>query len=117
MSDLDDVREQLREFVRERDWAQFHDPKNLVMALVSEAGELAAELRWVKSDEADDACRAPELRARVADEVADVAICLVLLADRLGLDLAGEMTRKIAKNRQKYPADASRGRALPPRGE
>ncbi len=109
------LRDELREFVRERDWAQFHDPKNLVMALVSEAGELAAGPRWVRSDAADAACKEPELRARVADEVADVGICLVLLAERLGLDLGAEMKRKIAKNREKYPADVSRGRALPPR--
>ena len=111
MDRLDELRHELRAFVRERDWEQFHDPKNLIMAVVSEAGELAAELRWVPSDQADAWCKDEAQRARVADELADVALTLTMLADRVGLDLVDCMRAKLAKNRAKYPAEKVRGRS------
>lgn len=111
MSDrLDQVFADLRDFVRERDWEQFHDPKNLAMAVASEAGELVAELRWVKGEEADAFCADPENRQRVADEIADVAATLFMLADRIGLDLPEAIHAKMKKNRAKYPADEWRGK-------
>jgi NTP pyrophosphatase (non-canonical NTP hydrolase) len=78
--------------------------------VASEAGELLSELRWVASDQADAWCAVPDNRARVADEVADVAITLMMLADRLGLDLAEVMRAKLEKNRQKYPREEWRGK-------
>jgi NTP pyrophosphatase (non-canonical NTP hydrolase) len=110
MDRLDDVIRELREFVRERDWEQFHDPKNLAMAVAAEAGELVAELRWVPGPEADDHCRDPAYREAIADEAADVAITLLMFADRVGLDLVAEARRKLEKQRAKYPADRVRGR-------
>ena len=104
----------LRQFVAERDWAQFHDPKNLAMLVASEAGELVAEYRWVRGDEADAHSRAPEPRARVAAEIADVGIALLLLCDRIGLDFTEAIADKLAKNAVRYPADKSRGRAYCP---
>ena len=101
----------LRQFVAERDWAQFHDPKNLAMLVASEAGELVAEYRWVRGDEADTHSCTPESRARVADEIADVGIALLLLCDRIGLDLTEAVADKLAKNAVRYPVDKSRGRA------
>jgi dCTP diphosphatase len=106
---LEALHQELREFVRERDWEQFHDPKNLAMAVASEAGELLAELRWVPSDQADEWCRDPDNRARLADEVADVAITLFMLSDRVGLDLPDTMRAKMVKNRRRYPAEKVRG--------
>lgn len=103
----------LRRFVAERDWAQYHDPKNLAMLLASETGELVAEYRWVHSAEADRHSRTPAFRARIADEIGDVGIALVLLCDRIGLDLLSAMEAKLAKNREKYPAATWRGRAFP----
>ena len=100
----------IRAFVQEREWEPFHDPKNLAMAVVSEAGELAAELRWVPGHDADAHCKDPAHREAIADEVADVAITLFMLADRIGLDLRAAMTRKLEKNRAKYPVEAWRGR-------
>ena len=100
----------IRAFVRERDWEQFHDPKNLAMALASEAGELLGELRWVPSDDADRFAREPESRARIEDEAADVAITLLMFCDRVGIDLPAAIARKVAKNAERYPADAVRGR-------
>jgi dCTP diphosphatase len=101
----------LRAFVDERDWARFHDPKNLAMLLASEAGELLAEYRWIANDAADAASRDPPLRARVAAEIGDVGIALLLLCDRIGIDLHEAMAAKLEVNRRKYPVDQSRGRA------
>lgn len=110
---LGSILEELRAFTRERDWERFHDPKNLAMAVASEAGELAAELRWIAGAESDAFCRAPDSRARVADEIADVLITTLMLADRIGLDVPEAVRAKMAKNRAKYPVERARGRAEP----
>lgn len=115
---LANVLSELRAFVAERDWEQFHDPKNLAMAVVSEAGELAAEYRWVSNTEADEWTKEPKNRERVAMEAADVGIALVLFTERAGVDLIDAMKRKVEQNRRNYPAEASRGRAeRPPEGK
>lgn len=108
---FDDLTASLRRFVAEREWQQFHDPKNLAMLLASEAGELVAEYRFVPGDASDAISREPRARARIADEIADVTIAVLLLADRIGLDLARAVEDKIAKNALRYPVEASRGRA------
>lgn len=104
----------VRAFVAAREWAPFHDPKNLAMALASEAGELLAELRWVDNSDADRVCADPAKHVRVADELADVLIVALLLADRLGVDAPDVIRRKLAKNALKYPVEGSRGKADPP---
>ncbi len=108
------LRDELRAFVAERDWSQFHDPKNLAMLVASEAGELLAEYRWVKNDAADEHSRSPAARARIAAEIGDVAIALVLLGDRIGIDIMAAAREKLAHNRVKYPVETSRGRAERP---
>ncbi|MFK7990436.1 MAG: nitrate reductase associated protein [Sandaracinaceae bacterium] len=100
---MSDVREAIRAFVAEREWEPFHDPKNLAMAVASEAGELCGELRWVASDEADAFASRPEVRARLEDEAADVAVCLFMFCDRVGIDLDAAIGRKLLKNAEKYP--------------
>jgi dCTP diphosphatase len=100
---LEGMLDNVRAFVREREWESFHDPKNLAMAIASEAGELCAELRWVPSAEADAHCQAPETRQRVLDELADVAICVLMLSDRLGVDLSEAVHDKLARIRDTYP--------------
>jgi NTP pyrophosphatase (non-canonical NTP hydrolase) len=111
MSDrLDDLTARLRAFVAERDWAQFHDPKNLAMAVASEAGELLAEYRWVADDQADAWSSEPNNRQRVAMEAADVGIALLLLCDRVGVNLVEAMSEKIAVNARNYPVSLSKGR-------
>jgi NTP pyrophosphatase (non-canonical NTP hydrolase) len=114
MSDLERVMTLLRQFTAERDWGQFHDPKNLAMLLASEAGELVALLRWVPNGEADAFVRAAGSRAAFEAEVADVAIAVLLLCDRAGIDLAGAVEAKIAANAAKYPVELSRGHARTP---
>ena len=108
------VLEELRAFVREREWEQFHDPKNLAMAVVSEAGELAAEFRWIANDEADEWSSRPENRTRLEAEAADIGIALLLFCDRTGIDLLEAVLGKIVMNRQNYPVEKSRGRSERP---
>ncbi|MCB9597434.1 MAG: hypothetical protein H6719_32230 [Sandaracinaceae bacterium] len=103
MADLTGALEAIRAFVRDRAWEPFHDPKNLAMAVASEAGELVAELRWVASERADEATREPETHARLTDEAADVAITLLMFCDRAGIDLAAAIPRKLDKNALRYP--------------
>lgn len=106
-----DVVGELREFVKERDWQQYHDLKNLSMLLASEAGELLSELRWIRSDEIDRWIERADNRARVARELGDVGIALLLLCDRLEMDVLNLVRQKIEENRATYPATASRGMA------
>jgi len=106
--------EELRGFVAERDWSQFHDPKNLTMLLASEAGELVAEYRWVQNDKADAFSHEPEARQRIANEIGDVGIALMLLCDRTGIDLQTAMRDKLARNRERYPVAHAKGRATRP---
>ena len=108
--------EELRHFVAERDWRQFHDPKNLAMLLASEAGELLAEYRGVRSEKADEFSREPDARQRIVNEIGDVGIALLLLCDRTGIDLQTAMRDKLARNRQRYPVEHSKGRATRPVG-
>lgn len=105
--DLEVLRDALREFARARDWEQFHSPKNLVMALAGECGELLEHFQWLTAEES--AALPPEKRGAVEDEMADVLLYLIRLADRLHVDLVEVSHRKIVKNGQKYPADQVRG--------
>ncbi len=100
---LEDVLQRLRRFTSERNWSRFHDPKNLAMLVSSEAGELLHLFRWVTNDDADAFAARPENRGAVEEEIADVAIGVLLLADRVGVDLLEIVRSKIARNAQKYP--------------
>jgi NTP pyrophosphatase (non-canonical NTP hydrolase) len=111
---LHDLVRDLRAFVEVREWSQFHDPKNLAMLVASEAGELVAEYRWVRGDEADGRSREPEARARIAAEIADVGLGLLLLCDRIGLDLVEAMRAKLARNAERYPVATSKGKSERP---
>lgn len=113
MDRLDAMMENVRAFVREREWEPFHDPKNLAMAIASEAGELCAELRWTSNAEADAFCAEAEARRRIVDELADVAICVFMMADRVGVDVPEIVHDKLARIRDRYPVELTRGRAEP----
>jgi NTP pyrophosphatase (non-canonical NTP hydrolase) len=107
---LEEVRAQLQAFVAERDWAQFHTPKNLAASVAIEAGELLEQFQW--TDPAPDELAAdPAWRQRVEEELADVALLTLLLGERLGIRLEDAMQRKLAKNAQRYPAQEFRGSA------
>ncbi len=109
MHSLTDLKNQLREFARNRDWEQFHSPKNLAMAMIVEAAELVEHFQWLT--EAQSQALNPEQREQVAQELADVFLYLVRLADRLDIDLMDAAQRKLVINAQKYPADKVRGSA------
>lgn len=109
MSELAALQERLRQFARDRDWEQFHAPKNLVMALIVEAGELVEHFQWLTANQSEDL--SPQKREAVAQEMADVFIYLLRLADRLNVDLLEAADRKIALNAKKYPAERVRGSA------
>lgn len=104
----------VRKFADDREWSGFHDPKNLAMALASEAGELLAILRWVANADADDFARAPENAVRIRHELADVGILLLLLCDRIGITLEDAIREKLKLNALKYPIAQSRGRSERP---
>lgn len=100
---------EFREFVAERDWSQFHTPKNLAMALAGEVGELLEHFQWLTGEQS--AALSPEQLEEVAHEIADVQIYLAALADRLGVEIGPAVERKMALNAAKYPADQARGSA------
>lgn len=104
----DEVRARLRAFVDERAWDAFHRPKDLALSLAVEAGELLEVFQW---RDLDAAALAPEDRRRIAEELADVAMYAMLLADKAGVDLLDAIARKLEENARKYPAEKARGRA------
>jgi NTP pyrophosphatase (non-canonical NTP hydrolase) len=107
---LTEFRDELRQFVQERDWEQFHTPKNLVMALAGEVGELIAEFQWLTPEQAASVMSDDESHAaRVRAEIGDVMIYLVGLADRLGIDLVNAARTKLADSARRYPVETHRG--------
>jgi dCTP diphosphatase len=107
---LDDLSAACRLFVEERDWAQFHNPRNLAMALSVEANELLELYLWAKDDGPQPIT--PERKTKVSGEAADVLLCLLNFCDRAGVDLAKALQDKLVVARKKYPADKVRGKAL-----
>lgn len=107
MSCFNDLKKRLADFAQERDWEQFHSPKNLAMALIVEAGELVEPLQWLSEEESRH-LSAGQHQA-ISEEAADVLLYLIRFADRLGIDLERAAWDKIEKNAAKYPADKVRG--------
>ena len=106
---LTSLQEQLRDFARERDWEQFHTPKNLAMALTVEASELQEIFQWLSAEQS--AALGPAQREATRDELADVLLYLCRLADVLDIDLMEAAQSKLKKNAVRYPADQVRGSA------
>ncbi len=98
----------LERFAAERNWAQFHSPKNLVMALTGEVGELSEIFQWMDEEQSKDAARHPDTAQAVQDELADVLMYLVRLASVLGVDLDAAARQKLEKNNRKYPIEKAR---------
>ena len=108
MSDsLHKLRDALRAFAAERDWDQFHSPRNLAAALSVEAAELLEPFQWLTDEQSRNL--SPEARTAVAQELADVLLYLIRLADKLDVDLAQAAVDKIARNAAKYPVSQSKG--------
>ena len=109
MTDIEKLQRRLQAFADQRDWNQFHSPKNLAMALIVEAGELAEHFQWLTQEESFG-LPADKLE-EVGEELADIFVYLVRLSDQLGIDLPAAVDRKIELNEKKYPADLVRGSA------
>lgn len=105
-----EITEKIRHFRDERDWAQFHNPKDMAIAISLEAGELLEHFLWKRPDEID--ARIEERRSEIESEIADIAIYLTELADNLGIDLLKAMEEKIRINGEKYPAERVKGSSM-----
>ena len=101
---LEEITEILRIFNHKRDWEQFHDAKNLALSISIEAAELNECFLWKNADEAD--------RTKVEEELADVFLCAIMLADKYGLDVKDICLKKIERNAQKYPVEKAKGKAI-----
>ncbi len=103
--------EAVAEFANRREWSQFHTPRNLLLALVGEVGELAAEMQWLPEFDRSTMESDPAKSAHITNELADVFTYLARLADVLGVDLIDAALAKLALNEDRYPEDQSRGRS------
>lgn len=107
--DIDSLQAELRNFAEERDWDKFHSPKNLAAALSVEAAELLEHFQWLT--EAESSALSMKQRHEVSEELADVLLYLIRLADKLDIDLVEAADRKLLKNAEKYPVEKSKGKS------
>lgn len=105
--DIQTLTQQLRQFAKDRDWEQFHSPKNLAMALSVEASELLEHFQWLTEDQSSNLN--PEKHDKVTEEVADVFLYLLRMSDQLGINLLDAATKKVVKNAEKYPVEKVKG--------
>jgi len=110
MNSFEETRQRLRDFSEVRDWDQFHTPKNLAMALIVEAAELVEHFQWLTGEQS--AALGAEKLAAVAEEIADIQIFLIRLADKLDIDIGRAVDKKMEINEHRYPAEKARGNAL-----
>lgn len=108
---LAELKARILAFARERDWEQFHAPKNLSMALAAEAGELMEHFLWSDPETSRAVARDSAKRGKIAEELADVVIYALEFANVAGLDVAAIVETKMAANAKKYPVEKARGRA------
>ncbi len=108
MSEIKTLTEKIKKFRDERDWMQFHNPKDVALSLVLEAAEVLEHFQWKKPQEVEDHAKA--CKDEIADELADVAMYLFELADNLGIDLSKAIDAKLAKNALKYPIEKAKGK-------
>ena len=109
--DIKAIQQELREFSQQRDWDQFHSPKNLAAALAVEAAELLELFQWLTEEQSYCISDEEQQRQAVTEELADVLLYLLRLADRLGIDLEAAAAMKIKKNAEKYPVELVKGDA------
>lgn len=107
MNTFDQIAEQIRNFRDQRDWMQFHSPKNLACSISIEANELLEHFQWSTTEQSQ--MLSEQKKAEIAHEIADVAIYLIELADNLGINLVEAIAKKLAINAAKYPAEKVRG--------
>jgi dCTP diphosphatase len=109
VSDLEILRGRMRQFADDRDWGKFHDPKSVLLALVGEVGELAELFQWLPAADAQELAQHEPLRTRVGEEMSDVLLYLVLLADVIGIDLAEAAQAKMDDSERRFPPGLPKG--------
>jgi len=110
--DIENLKRTLQAFADERDWDRFHNPKNLAMALNVEAAELLERFQWLTDDESQSLKERAGEHQAVVEEIADIMIYLIRLADKLDVDLQQAVTEKMLRNAEKYPVHLARGNAM-----
>ena len=105
-----ELRERIARFVADRDWQQFHDPKNLAMSIAIEAAELMEHFQWLRNEQVEQVTSDAGAMAKVREELADVIAFALAFANALEIDVTGALTDKFVKNAEKYPAERFRGR-------
>ena len=108
MSEISQITEKIKKFRDDRDWMQFHDPKNMAVSIMLEASELLEHFQWKTTEEVEK--YAKQNYVEIKDEIADIALYLFELVDNLGINLIDAMEEKIKKNEIKYPVEKARGR-------
>jgi len=108
MDEITEITEKIKCFRDERDWMQFHDPKNMAVSIILEASELLEHFQWKTIKEVEQ--YVAEHKPEVQDEIADIALYLFELADNLGIKLADAMDEKLKRNEQKYPVEKAKGK-------
>jgi len=106
---LEDLKQRIRRFADERDWDQFHTPKNLAMALIVEAAEMVEHFQWLTGEESQ--ALPADKKNEVETELADILIYLVRIADKLDIDLHSAALKKLQRNAEKYPVEMVRGKS------
>ena len=108
MSEINKITKKIIQFRDERDWMQFHDPKNMAVSIILEASELLEHFQWKTKEEVRK--YVTQNKAEIKDEIADIALYLFELSDNLGINLIGAMEHKFVKNEMKYPVEKSKGK-------
>ena len=109
---MDEIKRKIQKFASDRDWNQFHSPKNLIMALSSEVGELSDIFQWLTEEQSKKENISEKNLELAKQEMADILIYLIRISDKLGVDLEKEVLNKIKLNEKKYPIDISKGNAV-----
>ena len=108
MSDIARITGKIKQFRDDRDWMQFHDPKNMAVSIILEASELLEHFQWKTTEEVEKYAR--QNHAEIRDEIADIALYLFELTDNLGINLIDAMEQKLKKNEMKYPVEKAKGK-------
>ncbi len=109
MNDLNEIKEEIKEFMIERDWDKAHNSKDLIIALVSEVGELAECYRWLNNEQIQQINSEKDKKRKIEEEIADILIYLIILGYKNDIDLIKIIKEKMEKNRLKFPADKFKG--------
>ena len=108
MGEINKIAKKIIQFRDERDWMQFHDPKNMAVSIILEASELLEHFQWKTKEEVEKYVM--QNKSEIKDEIADIALYLFELADNLGINLIGAMEEKLKKNAMKYPVEKAKGK-------